>query len=138
MISSGPLEDRLAIRELVESYNDAVMRFDAEAWAENWRDDGIWCLPGAGELAGKAVFLPVWKQAMSGFSFVGFFASAGPITVDGERAHATWYQQEFLHQKDGTHRTITGRYEDDYVKVGGRWYFQKRVYEIMNAIESGA
>jgi uncharacterized protein (TIGR02246 family) len=134
MISTGPVEDRLAIRELVESYNDAVMRFDAEAWAANWRDDATWALPGTGDgIKGKENFVPMWKNAMSGFSFVGFFASAGPITVTGDKAHATWYQQEFLHQKDGVRRNVTGRYEDDYVKVGGRWYFQKRVYAVMHS-----
>ena len=112
--------------------------FDGDAWAENWRDDASWTLPGAGEITGKANFFPVWQQAMSAFSFVGFFASAGPIVIDGENAHATWYQQEFLHQKDGVKRTITGRYEDDYVKVDGRWYFQKRVYDILVAQEEGA
>jgi len=136
MISTGPTEDRLAIRELVESYNDAVMRFDGDAWAENWRDDATWSLPGAGEITGKARFLPIWQQAMSAFSFVGFFASAGPLHVTGDTASGTWYQQEILHQKDGVKRTITGRYRDDYVKVDGRWYFQKRVYEILNAEES--
>ena len=136
MISSGPIEDRLAIRELVESYNDAVMRFDGGAWAENWRDDASWTLPGAGEVVGKKNFFPVWEQAMSNFSFVGFFASAGPILVDGDSARGTWYQQEFLHQKDGVKRTITGLYQDEYVRVDGRWYFQKRVYSIMHAEES--
>ena len=87
MISSGPVEDRLAIRELVESYNDAVMRFDAEAWAANWRDDATWALPGTGDgITGKANVVPMWQNAMSGFSFVGFFASAGPITVPGSPA----------------------------------------------------
>ena len=86
MISSGPVEDRLAIRELVESYNDAVMRFDGDAWQANWRDDATWCLPGAGDITGKANFFPVWQGAMAGFSFVGFFASAGPIVVDGDTA----------------------------------------------------
>jgi len=131
MISSGPIEDRLAIRELVESYNDALMRFDGDAWAENWADDGIWSLPGMGEVAGKDKFFPLWKGAMSAYEFVGFFASAGPITVTGDTAHATWYQQEFLHGKDGTVAQITGRYEDDYVRRNGRWYFHKRVYSIM-------
>ena len=98
MISSGPLEDRLAIRELVDSYNDAVMRKDGDAWAENWRDDATWELPGAGPITGKENFFPMWQQAMSAFGFVGFFASAGPMTVNGDTAHATWYQQEFLHQ----------------------------------------
>lgn len=136
MISSGPVEDRLAIRELIESYNDAVMRFDADAWASNWTDDATWSLPGAGEITGKANFVPVWQGAMADFSFVGFFASAGPIIVDGNTATGTWYQQEFLHQKDGVKRTITGKYQDSYVKADGRWFFAKRVYEIMNAEES--
>jgi uncharacterized protein (TIGR02246 family) len=133
MISSGPIEDRLAIRELVDSYNDAVMRFDRDAWAANWTDDAVWSLPGMGEVAGKDKFVPMWQQMMAGFSFVGFFASAGPIVVNGNSAHGTWYQQEFLHQKDGAKRRITGRYEDDYVKRDGRWFFQKRVYSVMNA-----
>jgi ketosteroid isomerase-like protein len=133
MISSGPIEDRLAIRELVDSYNDAVMRFDRDAWAANWTDDAVWSLPGMGDVAGKDKFVPMWQQMMSGFSFVGFFASAGPIVVNGNSAHGTWYQQEFLHQKDGAKRRITGRYEDDYVKRGGRWFFQKRVYSVLNA-----
>ena len=133
MISSGPIEDRLAIRELVDSYNDAVMRFDGEAWAANWTDDATWSLPGAGDITGKDNFFPMWQGAMDGFSFVGFFASAGPMVVDGDTAHATWYQQEFLHEKAGTKRTVTGRYEDDYVKVDGRWYFKKRVYSILDA-----
>jgi len=136
MISSGPIEDRLAIRELVECYNDAVMRFDGDAWQANWRDDAVWSLPGAGPIVGKENVYPIGQQAMSGFSFVGFFASAGPIIVDGDTAHGTWYQQEVLHQKGGVKRMVTGQYEDDYVKVDGRWYFQKRIYEVLNAEES--
>ena len=134
MISSGPIEDRLAIRELVDSYNDAVMRFDGEAWAANWRDDATWCL-GGNDVTGKDNFFPVWEGAMANFSFVGFFASAGPMTIDGDKAHATWYQQEFLHQKDGVKRNVTGQYEDDYVKVDGRWYFQRREYNVLNTEE---
>jgi len=135
MISSGPIEDRLAIRELVDSYNDAVMRFDEEAWSANWADDATWDT-GNGAMTGKDVFVPVWREAMSGFSFVGFFASAGPIVVDGDSAHATWYQQEFLHQKEGGKLNITGQYEDDYVKADGRWYFQQRIYKILNMEQS--
>ena len=137
MISSGPLEDRLAIRELVESYNDAVMRFDGDAWQANWRDDATWHLPGVGDVTGKENFFPIWQQAMAGFSFVGFFASAGPILVDGDKAHGTWYQQEELHAKDGGKRFVVGRYEDDYIKVDGRWYFQKRIYDVLKSEETG-
>lgn len=136
MISQGPLEDRLAIRELIDSYNDAVMRFDAQAWAANWREDATWSLPGAGPIQGLANFLPIWQGAMDGFSFVGFFAFAGPIVVDGDTAKGTWYQQEQLHQKDGVKRHIIGKYLDDYVKVDGRWFFQQRVYDVLSVEES--
>ena len=136
MISTGPVEDRLMIRELVESYNDAVMRFDAEAWGANWTEDAVWNLPGAGDMQGKPTIIGAWQQAMAAFSFVGFFASAGPITVTGDTASGTWYQQEFLHQKDGVKRTITGKYTDSYVKLKGRWFFSKRIYEILDAQES--
>lgn len=136
MISQGPVEDRLSIRELVESYNDAVMRFDGDAWKENWTDDAIWNLPGAGDIQGKENFFGAWQQAMAAFSFVGFFASAGPIQISGDTATGVWYQQEFLHGKDGSQRAITGRYDDEYVKRDGRWYFSKRVYSILNASES--
>lgn len=135
MISSGPIEDRLAIRELVESYNDAVMRFDGDAWKDNWTDDATWDT-GQGALTGKDTFYPAWQQAMSRFSFVGFFASAGPIIVDGDTAHGTWYQQEFLHEKEGGKLNITGQYEDDYVKKDGRWYFQQRIYKILSMEQS--
>ena len=133
MISSGALEDRCLIRELVESYNDAVMRFDGEAWGENWTEDAVWHLPGAGDVSGRDAIVTVWQGAMSAFSFVVLFASAGPIHVSGDTATATWYQQEFLHGKDGSERKVTGRYEDDYVKVEGRWYFKRRVYEVLNS-----
>ena len=73
-----------------------------------------------------------WQSAMSAFSFVGFFASAGPINISGDAAHATWFQQEFLHGKDGSRRNVVGQYEDDYVKTGGRWYFKQRVYKVLN------
>lgn len=136
MISRGPLEDRLAIRELVESYNDAVMRRDAGAWAENWADDGVWSLPRIGEVRGKSQIVATWEAAMSQHDVNAFFASAGPIVVDGHTAHGTWYQQELLTTKGGVTRTVVGEYTDDYVKSAGRWYFQQRVYQVRISSES--
>jgi uncharacterized protein (TIGR02246 family) len=131
MINSGSVEDRLAIRELVESYNDAVMRVDVDAWGANWADDATWSLPGLGAVTGRAAIVAAWTRAMSAFEFVGFFASAGPITVNGDRARGMWYQQEFLRGKDGSRRNVTGRYTDEYVKREGRWLFQTRTYEVL-------
>jgi uncharacterized protein (TIGR02246 family) len=134
--SSGPLEDRIAIRELVESYNDAVMRFDPIDWGANWAEDGVWSLPGRSEVKGRDKIVPFWTAVMGAIEVDGFFASAGTITVTGDTAHATWYQQEFLRDKPtdaatpATRRFVIGEYTDDYVKQSGRWFFAKRVYTV--------
>jgi ketosteroid isomerase-like protein len=134
--SSGPLEDRIAIRELVESYNDAVMRFDPVDWGANWAEDGVWSLPGRGEVKGRDKIVPFWTAVMGAIEVDGFFASAGTITVTGDTAHATWYQQEFLRDKPTDaattviRRFVIGEYTDDYVKQSGRWFFAKRVYTV--------
>ena len=128
--SSGPLEDRIAIRELIESYNDAVMRFDPDDWGANWADEGVWSLPGRGEVEGKASIVPFWQAVMSTMTVEGFFASAGIITVTSDTAHGTWDQQEFLKDQSGTRRFVIGEYTDDYVKRDGHWLFTKRIYAV--------
>ena len=34
----GPAADRLEIRELIETYGDAVIERDAKQWASTWAD----------------------------------------------------------------------------------------------------
>ncbi|MFN7174902.1 MAG: nuclear transport factor 2 family protein, partial [Thermaurantiacus tibetensis] len=43
---TGELADRLAIRERIEAYNDAVFRRDAEDWAACWAEDAVWEVAG--------------------------------------------------------------------------------------------
>jgi ketosteroid isomerase-like protein len=126
----------MAIRELIESYNDAVMRFDAEAYGANWAVDGVWHLPGRGDVVGRDAIVPFWTQVMGALTVIGFFASAGPIVVDGDRAHGTWYQQEFLTDAGGTRRFVVGEYTDEYVKHADRWLFAKRVYKVRHSEET--
>ena len=130
-MSEGLLE-RMAIRELVEAYNDAVMRLDAQAWGNCWAEDGVWQLPGMPDgLKGRETIVATWKMAMAQFEFVGFFGSVGPIVVDGDKATGICYQQEILDQKDGTTRTVIGRDTDEFIKEDGQWRFSKRLYEIL-------
>lgn len=129
---SNEVADRLAIAELIATYNDAVMRLDAEAWGGTWAEDGIWSLPGMGDgIAGREAIVATWKVAMDQFEFVGFFASPGPVHIDGDTARGTLYQQELLVQKEGGERQVIGRYSDEYAKVDGQWRFKKRVYEVL-------
>jgi uncharacterized protein (TIGR02246 family) len=126
-------DDERAIRALVETYNDAVMRFDAEAWAGTWAEEAHWSLPGLGDIEGREAIVAAWRGAMAAFECVGVFASPGSIVVEGDRAQGTWYQQEFLYPKGGGKRTVLGRYDDVYVKRRGRWLFAERRYAILKA-----
>ena len=126
----GPIEDRLAIRELIEDYADAVFQRDEKRWAANWADDACWNLAGM-EVKGKTNIVGMWKQAMAGFSFVAFFAAPGAIEVDSNKARARVYTTEDLVETNGKRRHVIGQYEDELTKQSGRWLFARRTYRIL-------
>jgi uncharacterized protein (TIGR02246 family) len=127
----GSLEDRIAIRELIESYGDAVFRRDEAAWAANWAEESVWTLAGVG-VKGKANIVALWKGAMAGFSTVTFFANPGAIRVNGDSAEVRVYTLEFLVETGGKSRRVVGQYDDRLVKENGAWLFQARSYRILN------
>lgn len=129
MAYEGPLEDRLAIRERIETYGDAVFRRDAEAWIANWAEDAVWSLPGF-EVVGKAAIKRAWIQAMSAFSLAAFFGVPGSIVVRGETATARVHTQEILTDAQGGVRRVVGVYDDELIREGGEWLFRKRLYQI--------
>lgn len=60
MAYTGPLADRIEIRELIETYADAVMWGDEAAWAGVWAEDSFWALPdfpGLEGFTGKAAIV---------------------------------------------------------------------------------
>jgi len=132
----GPLEDRIAIRERIEAYSDAVFRHDADDWIANWSEGAVWSLPGF-EVSGRDQIKAAWIQAMSGFRLAAFFASPGAIVVRGDRAEVRVYTQEILSLADGGLRRIVGAYDDELAKVDGAWLFRKRIYRILHD-ETGA
>src|SRR5579859_4654961 len=91
-VFSGPIEDRLAIRERIETYSHAVFLKDADLWISNWADEGVWRLPSIGiDIRGRDKIRAAWEQAMSGFSLAGFFAVPGAIEITGDTATARSY-----------------------------------------------
>jgi ketosteroid isomerase-like protein len=130
-VFEGPIEDRLAIRERIEAYSDAVFRHDAEAWIANWREDGVWRLPGI-DVAGKAQIKAAWTQAMQAFAVAGFFAAPGAIEVKGDQAEVRVYTQEVLVDHAGKVRRIIGAYDDRLTKEAGTWLFASRTYSILH------
>lgn len=121
----GPESDRLALRELVDRYSDAINRRDADAWSSTWAEDAAWHFRG-GERRGREAIVATWIGAMQGFSAVWFTAFPGAIDVDGDRATLTAHTLEHLVPIDGPPRFQVGLYADVAVRRGDGWRFAER------------
>jgi len=122
MAFEGPVEDRLAIRELIDAYADAVILHDAVAWGATWAEDGVWSLPDypeMGEAHGREAIVTTWKAAMENYPGIVFVANPGSIVVDGDRAIVRSYTSEVYDMGGATKRD-------------GKWLFQKRVFKTIH------
>ena len=127
---TGPFEDRLALRELLEANADAVTRNDAEAWGATFAEDAEWALPDYPEIGttnGKAAIVAMWVEAMKLYPGIMFEAWPGSIEVQGDHARMRSYTSEVFDQGAMTVRD-RGVYEDTCVKKDGRWLFQSRSF----------
>ena len=127
---TGPFEDRLAIRELLETYADAVTRRDAQDWGATWAQDAEWSLPDYPEIGttkGREAIVAMWIEAMKAYPGIMFEAWPGSIEVDGDRAVMRSYTSE-VYDHDGVTMRDRGVYEATCVKGEGRWYFASRSF----------
>lgn len=131
MSFTGPVEDRLAIRELIDQYNDAIARLDAESWGETWTEDAEWELMGT-VVKGRDSIVKLWQQTMQQFDFVVFQTVPGAVEIDGLNATGRVYAIEVLQPKQGNRSNVHGRYDDTYKKIGDDWRFSRRVYRVLS------
>ncbi len=130
----GLIEDRMLIRELVDSYGDAVSRHDATAWGTNWAEESVWTLNLAGleKVVSRTDIVALWNRAMAEYEFVYMVATPGEIRVSGDRATGRFYTSELTRLKSGEEQRILGRYEDEYEKQRDRWLFKSRDYKMLH------
>jgi len=130
MSFTGPAEDRLALRELLETYADAVTRCDAQAWGATWAPDAQWSLPDYPEIGttqGRDAIVAMWVEAMKHYPGIMFEAWPASIAVDGDTATMRSYTSEVYDWADGVHRD-RGQYEDECVRIDGCWHFSRRTF----------
>lgn len=130
MSFTGPIEDRLAIRELLDTYSDAVCTVDAAAWGATWDEDAQWELPDypqIGTIRGRANIVAAWKAAMAQYPGIIFVSSPGSIEVEGDTARVRCYTSE-VYDQGGVTRRDRGRYDDLLVKRAGCWLFKSRIF----------
>lgn len=127
---TGPIEDRVAIRELNDIYGDGVVRIDADTWGSVWAEDATWHFMGQ-VLEGREAIVGLWQGAMSNFESVSFVCAPASIEVDGDTATGRCQTQEILKGKDGSTRYIGGLYEDKLAKINGEWKFTFRAWSMI-------
>lgn len=130
MTFTGAYEDRLAIRDLLDTYADAVNRCDADAWGATWAEEAEWSLPDYPEIGttkGRAAIVAMWIEAMKPYPGIMFHAWPGSIEIDGNRATVRSYTSEVYDRNDTTMRD-RGVYEDICVKIDGCWLFAARSF----------
>jgi len=126
---SGPMEDRLAIRELHDAYCDAVLRKDPADWGALWTEDAVCSLMGT-EVIGRENIVNLWNGAMSQFDAVSFLGIPGSLTVTGDTASGRYQTHEIL-VENGEPRIAGGRYDDEMVKIDGQWLYSKRIFNVV-------
>ena len=128
--NSGAVADRLAIRELIESYNAAVFEKDAAKWIANWVEDGVWNL-GGGNIEGKDRILESWLTIMAPYEHASVFAQPIFIQVEENEGNAHWHTNERLKLYSGDEMLAVGRYKDRYVRTNGVWKIKQRDYSVV-------
>ncbi len=143
MTFSGPIEDRIAIRELMDTHAHGVMTRDPELWGSIWAEDAYWALPEFPDLGGfdgKAAILAGWIESMKHYGLDAcskpmiYFMQPGSIEVSGNTAKAVAYTIEIYDDPvSGKRIYATGRYVDDLEKRAGQWLFIRREYRTVHA-----
>lgn len=127
---SGPMEGRLAIRELYDTYGDASTRGDIEQFLSCWTDDGVWNTQ-IFTRTGKAEMREQWGLLWQGFEKVAFLGNVFSIEVDGDTAKTRAIQREEILLKGGGIYRLAGLYSDRIVRRNGQWLFGRRDYSVL-------
>jgi hypothetical protein len=93
----GPIEDRLAIHELVMVYGDAVTRKDSDDWGSTWDENAIWSVPnfpGLEKVEGRKEIVKKWEEAMKNYKYIVFTALLGSLDINGNKGSGTTYTIE--------------------------------------------
>src|ERR1700677_1295363 len=125
MTYRGPIEDRIAIRELIEAYSDAVCRKDMAAWSETWMEDAVWGSRD-GPVTGRAAITERCSRVLDGLPYLQFRAIPGAIEVEGDVAVARTYIHTTRKTARGELQLFEATYADRLVKSNGAWRFDRR------------
>ena len=132
MATHEELADQQAIRDLVARYNDAVHRYDADAWAATWTSDAVWEVAGQ-RIEGRDRVVEAWRAAMERYDFVALLLHSGHVDLAGDTASGRWYLTEYVHAPDAGFTHMISCYHDAYRREADGWRIASRRYDIAYA-----
>jgi hypothetical protein len=130
MAFTGPVEDRLAIRERYNAYSDAATSANEEIYLSCWHADGVRIGQGQ-ECRGRENLRAQWREIWTIMDRMAFFSEPGSIEISGDRARAHCNCREIIVLKTGELWKVVGRYDDELVREGGTWVFARREYTML-------
>ena len=139
----GTIIDRLAIRELIELYSDAVTRRDWRTTGSVFVEDAVCSIapPTDIVLHGRTAIATGVAEMIEAFEAFVQMTHSIVIELDGDRAAARTIVNGFGRLRDGSRGAFAlGTYIDVLVRAGDGWLFQRRHFEplfIDNAAPAG-
>ena len=136
-ISPGEAADRLAIRELVESYAHCADRRDAKGQMALFTPDTHFLVymnakdpKPSQELHTREALAPVFDDLNKYAATMHFVGQSTILTLTSDRATGEAYTLAHHLTVDGAKRRLmiaTLRYNDSFVKTNGEWLFAERL-----------
>ncbi len=126
--------DRLAIRDLVDRYADALTRRDWAALSATFADDAIWSLgePYNAEIKGAAEIARGIAQSLKPYEHLVQMVHSTAIEFDQGGARARTIINEHGRRRDGAGGTfLLGIYHDHFQRDGRGWRFRSRRAEVI-------
>ena len=118
------LKDREMIKELTHQYAHYVRQHDVEGVVNLFAEEGAVEL-GATVVQGRAALRQFYAETLSKLGTPYDFLHNHVIRLQGERATGIC-SVEVRGVQDGKSVIGAGHYDDEYVRVGGEWKFQRR------------
>jgi len=134
---TGPMEDRILIRERMSAYAESMFSQDLEGWLAHFTEDVDWRF-GAGTMKGRDELRASWPNLWTPLKAMGYFTEVASIEVEGDRAKAKCYSRQIFFHKDGKVVKVVGLYRDELVKRHGEWLFAAREFTMIGQEPEGA
>lgn len=123
---------RPAVEDLLGTYCESVLRFDAALFASTWCDDATWSIPGAGAVIGRPAIVETFVAIRGTYARCVQEILNGVVTPTGdEDAIATWQVRELQWRPDGSASELIGVYHDRMALTPDGWRFAHRDFELL-------